>query len=301
MEEREQELAAEAVVVAHPRAGDREAEEAVEEDRVLDVASEGEALGLELDRLGERGQIAAEFLERVHPVGRALADHERVEREVAAHVGTVVDEIPEHVGLAREVGRGEQAGGVGRQVEAEGRGGGAADAAEALGLTVAEDRAEVVVGGPLAGGEGLGEEDGALGVVAGGAVDEGDRKELGVVVAGALQLVDPLGPGDADDQCLEAGVARGVLLVHREDAEVLDPVSALAVGSECLERTVESGLGEAAVGPGEQIGGERVDVVVLVREAGLQRLRGLGDRDGEVASRVEVVGCRRRSSRRATA
>ncbi len=103
--------------------------------------------------------------------------------------------------------RREQAGGVRGQVEAQDLGRGAADAAEALGLAVAEDRAEVVVGRALGGRERLREEDGALGVVAGGAVDEGDREELRVVEAGALELVDPLRPGDADDQRLEAGVA----------------------------------------------------------------------------------------------
>src|SRR4051794_17897797 len=41
VEEGEQQLAAEAVVVAHARAGDREAEEAVEEERVLDVGGGG--------------------------------------------------------------------------------------------------------------------------------------------------------------------------------------------------------------------------------------------------------------------
>jgi hypothetical protein len=74
----EQELAAEAVVVAHARAGDREAEQAVEEDRVLDVPREREALALEPERLAEGGQVAAQLLQRVHPVRRALADHERV-------------------------------------------------------------------------------------------------------------------------------------------------------------------------------------------------------------------------------
>ena len=46
----------------------------------------------------------------------------------------------------RELRRGQQARGVGRQVEAQELGGGAADAAEALGLAVAEDAAEVVGG-----------------------------------------------------------------------------------------------------------------------------------------------------------
>src|SRR4051812_24816013 len=63
MEEREEELAAEAVVVADPVARDREAEEPVEDDDVLDVAGEGEALGLQLRGLGERVEVAAKLLE----------------------------------------------------------------------------------------------------------------------------------------------------------------------------------------------------------------------------------------------
>ena len=104
VEEGEEELAAEAVVVAHAGAGDGEAEEAVEDDGVLDVAGEAEAVGLELRGLGEGGEVAAELLERVHPVGGALADHEGVEGEVAAHVGAVVDQVPEDVGLLGELG-----------------------------------------------------------------------------------------------------------------------------------------------------------------------------------------------------
>ena len=147
----------------------------------------------------------------------------------------------------------------------------------------------MVVGGPLAGGEGLREEDGALGVIARGVVDEGDREELGVVVAGALELVDPLRPRDADYERLEAGVARRVLLVHRHHAEVLDPVAPVALGAEGLERAVEGGLGEAAVGPGEQVGAEHVYVFVLMGKAGLQRLGRLGDRGGQVAQLLRVV------------
>src|SRR5665809_117271 len=47
VQEREQELAAEPVVVVDAIPGDGEAEEAVEEDRVLDVAGGGVPLGLE--------------------------------------------------------------------------------------------------------------------------------------------------------------------------------------------------------------------------------------------------------------
>ena len=54
-----------------------------------------------------------------------------------------------------------------------------------------------------------------------------------------------------------------------QHAEVLDPVAPVALGAEGLERAVEGGLGEAAVGPGEQVGAERVDVFVLMGEAGL--------------------------------
>ena len=104
MEEGEQELAAEAVVVPGAVAGDREAKQAVEEDRVLHVSGERETLALELHRLGERGQVAAELLERVHPVRASLADHERVERQIAVHVGAVVDQVPDDVGVHRELG-----------------------------------------------------------------------------------------------------------------------------------------------------------------------------------------------------
>ena len=42
-----------------------------------------------------RANIDAQFFQPVHPVGRPLADHERVERQVAAHVRAVVDEVPQ--------------------------------------------------------------------------------------------------------------------------------------------------------------------------------------------------------------
>ena len=268
MKEGEEELAAEAVVVADARAGEGEAEEAVEEDRVLDVAGEGEALALELHGFGEGGEVAAKLLERVHPVRASLADHEGVEGEVAAHVRAVVDEVPEDVGVAGELGRGEERGGVRREVEVKGLGGGGSDAAEALGLAVAEDGAEVELGGGFGVGEGLGEEDGALGVVAGGVVEELDGDELGVVVAGGLELCDPLGPGDLDEERLEGDVARGVLLVHGKDDEVLDPVLAPELRAEGLGGAAEVGLGEAGVGPGDEVGCDGVDVCVLMGEVG---------------------------------
>ena len=120
---------------------------------------------------------------------------------------------------------------------------------QALRLAVAEDRAEVARRA-FGGREGLGEEDGALGVVPAGVVDEGDGDVLGVVVARALELGDELGPGGADDQRLEAGVPGGVLLVHREHGEVLDAVATVLLGAEGLGGAHEVGLGEPRVRPG---------------------------------------------------
>jgi hypothetical protein len=82
----------------------------------------------------------------------------------------------------------EEARGVGWEVEAQDLRCARADAAEALRLAVAEDAAEVVLGGSLGGRDGLGEEDGALRIVAGGVVDEGGGDELRVVVAGVFEL-----------------------------------------------------------------------------------------------------------------
>ena len=107
------------------------------------MAGEREALRLELDGLAERRQVAAQLLQRVHPVRAALADHERVERQVAAHVGAVVDQVPGDERVAGQLRRGEQAGGVGRQVQPQDLRRAAADPAEPLRLAIAEDRAEV--------------------------------------------------------------------------------------------------------------------------------------------------------------
>ena len=176
----------------------------------------------------------------------------------------------------------------GRQVETEDLRRASRDAAEALRLAVAEDRAEVARRA-FGGGERLGEEDGALGVVAARVVDEGDGDVLGVVVAGALQLGDELGPGGADDQRLEAGVPGGVLLVHREHGEVLDAVATVLLGAEGLGGAHEVGLGEPGVRPGAEVVAERADVVVLVGEVGREALRGVGDRAGEVLGAGGVV------------
>ena len=203
-------------------------------------------------------------------------------------------EVPEDVGLLGELGRGEHAGGVGRQVELQDLGGAARDAAQALGLAVAEDRAEVRRRALVA-GERLREEHRALRVVAVGEVDEVDREELGVVVAGGLDLGDELGPGDADDQRLEAGVGGGVLLVHREDGEVLDPVLADLLGTEGLDRAQEVGLAEVLGDPVAQVDAERGDVVGLVGEVRAEGLGG-GRRSSRPARRGGRLSCSSRST-----
>ena len=183
------------------------------------------------------------------------------------------------VGVARELGRVQQAGRVGRQVEAQDLGGGAADAAEALGLAVAEDRAEVVLGRALGGREGLREEDRALGVVARGVVDEGRPGRTSRCRSGcARALTTHSRPRDADDQRLEAGVARGVLLVHREDDQVLDAVAAVALGPERLHRAGEVRLRRTRPRPTRR--GRRASAsmyVGLVGEAMAERLGPGGD------------------------
>ena len=96
----EEQLAAEAVVVADAAAGDGKAEDPVEDDGVLDQLGVLAGLGVgvfvlfDLHGFAEGGQVAAQFLQRVQEERHALLDHERVEGQVAAHVGAVVDEVP---------------------------------------------------------------------------------------------------------------------------------------------------------------------------------------------------------------
>ncbi len=262
----EEQLAAHAVVVADAVAADREAEETVEEDRVLDVAGVHVALGLQFHRLLEGGEVAAELLQAVHPERAALLDHEGVERQVAVAVGPVVDEVPEHEGLLRALLVLQQALGVGGDLQAEQLDGVGGDDAEAGGLAVAEDAAPGESFRRLAHGHGLGEEDGGVGVVAGREVGEGDRHEHRVVEAGPLQLGQPLGPHDVQQDGLEVAVRVAVLGVHREDDQVLKAVLALGRGLEGEQRVQEVGLPVAGVGPLGQVRVDGGQVGGVVRE-----------------------------------
>ena len=175
-------------------------------------------------------------------------------------------------------GRGEQRGGVRREVERQHVGGVRGDGAQAGGLAVAEDRAEVVRGLVRAHRDGLREQHRGVGLVAGRPVHERDRHELRVLEARALELREPLGPRHADDQRLEDLLGRPVLLVHREHDEVLDAVLAVLVGAELLEREREVRRGEAVDRPGAEVALERRQVRVLVREVRAQRLDRVQDR-----------------------
>ena len=184
----EQQLAAEAVVVADPAAGDGEAEDPVEDDGVLDQlrVPAGLRVGVlvlfDPHRFAEGGEVAAQFLQRVQEERHALLDHERVEGQVAAHVGAVVDQVPHHEGFLGELLVLEELRGVRPAVQGGDVRGGAEDAAEAGGLTVGEDGAPGE-GGGLADGHGLREEHRGVGVVARGEVQEadGDKELVGVV------------------------------------------------------------------------------------------------------------------------
>ena len=158
---REEQLAAEAVVVAGAVTGDREAEDAVEEDGILHRPGVGVALRLERDRLTEGREVAAQLLERVEEVRHPLLDHERVEGQVPVHVGAVVDEVPHDEGALGELLVRDEAGGVRRQGQARHRGRLGDDATEPGRLTVGEDAAPRE-GRDLAHRDGLGEEHGGV-------------------------------------------------------------------------------------------------------------------------------------------
>ncbi len=288
---REQQLAAEAVVVADAGSGDGEAEDPVEDHRVLHHAGAleqrvvgGCALGgihrgepaLDRDGLAERGEVAAQLLDRVEEDRNPLLDHERVDRQVAAHVRAVVDEVPHHEGLLREPLVVEQAPGVVRQLELRDLGGVTHHAAEAGGLAVGEDRAPREAR-DLAHRDGLGEQHRGVGVVPGREVDEADGDEQRVAVVARLQLGHELRPDDLDEHGLDEPGRAAVLRGHREDDEVPDPVHAVALRLELVQGVEEVGHAEARVDPAREVHVERREVGGVVREERGQRADGVAD------------------------
>jgi hypothetical protein len=177
----------------------------------------------------------------------------------------------------------EHAGGLGGQVELRDLGGSAHDAAVPGGLAVLEDRAPRE-GGDLAHRDGLGEQDGRVGVVPRREVDQAQRDEQPVGVLG-LQAGDELGPDRLDQERLDVPVGRAVLRVHREDDEVADAVDPLLLRLEGHERVEEVGHPEALRTPPLEVGHRRGEVRGVVGEQGGER----GDRGDDV--RHERGGC----------
>ncbi len=289
----EEELPAEPVVVAHPVPGDREAEDPVEDDRLLHGARERLPAGLEHDGLAERVEVAAQLLQRVHPERHPLLDHERVERQVAVAVRAVVDEIPHREDRLGQPLAADEPLGVRRQVELEQPRRRPRDGPEARGLTVGEDRAPREVR-HLAHGDGLGEEHCRIRVVAGGEVDEVDRQE-GRVVEVALDRREPVGPQHRAQDGLDVAVRVAVLGVHREDDEVHEPVAAMLLGAEEHEAVEEVGHPEAAVGPPLDVGLHGLQVGRVVREFRCQGSNPGDDAGHAVARGRVVVGLRHRA------
>ena len=262
----EEQLAAEAVVVPDPGAGDGEAEDAVEDHGVLDQLGVPAGLRvsvlvlLDLHRFAEGGEVAAQLLQRVEEERHALLDHERVEGQVPAHVGAVVDQVPHDKGFLRQLLVLQQPGGVLGQLQGGDLGGGAQDAAEAGGLAVGEDRAPRERRG-LADGDGLGEEDCGVGVVARGEVEEADRDEELVGVFARFQAADELGPDDLDQHGLDEAAAAAVLGVHREHDQVLESVDPVLLRLEGLQGVQEVRDAKAAIGPAVKVGDQQFKVV----------------------------------------
>ena len=104
----EDDLSGQAVVVAHPLARRREAEEPIEEDRDAHVGGQNDAGLLKRPRLPEGRQVTPQFLEAIHPEGHPLLDHEGIEGKVPMAVGPIVHQVPEDEGLLRQVLIGQQ-------------------------------------------------------------------------------------------------------------------------------------------------------------------------------------------------
>ena len=141
----EEQLAAQAVVVADPAAGDGEAEDPVEDDGVLDEFGVPACFRVrlfvlfDLHGFPEGRQVAAQLLEGVQEERHPLFDHEGIERQVPAHVRAVMDQIPHDEGLFGEFLVLEEFRGFRRQLQRSDVGRGPEDAAEAGRFPVREN------------------------------------------------------------------------------------------------------------------------------------------------------------------
>ena len=260
----EEQLAGHPVVVAQPGAGERKADPPIEQQHNLQQPRLVHPGRLQLHGRPERGEVAAQLLEAVEPERHPLLDHEGVEGQVAVAVGAIVDEVPQHEGLLHQRLVAEHRLGLRRQRQARGGDGGAGDGPEARGLAVAEDTAPGEQR-RLAHRHRLGEQHRGVRVVAGGEVEEGQRHELCVAVAGGLDRCHPRRPHHLQQHGLELALGGAVLGEHREQHQVAHTVHAGELGPEQQQRVEEVRHPEPG-GPPTQIGPHRLEVGGIVRE-----------------------------------
>ena len=244
--------------------------------------------------LAERREVAAQLFEGVQEVRHPLFDHERVEGQIAPHVGAVVDEIPHHERALGEGGVIQHSSRVGGKVELRDLGRRADDPAVAGSLAVLEDPSPRE-GRDLAHRHGLGKEHSRVRVVARREIDQAQRDEEGIAVVGALELGDEFWPDGLDQHGFDVALPRPVLRVHREDDEVTDAVDTLPLRLELHERVEEVRDAESALDPAVEVPGEGVEVVAIVRECGCQLLDGAHDRPDVLAGGGVMRGIRNRA------
>lgn len=104
-----------------------------------------------------------------------------------------------------------------------------------------------------------------------------DAAEQRVVVAGAFQFGQPVGPDHAQYDRFEVAVGVAVLRVHREDDQVLEAVGASHGGLEGQQGVEEVGHLEASLGPAPEVLHEGPVVVGVVRKQRGQLLDAVDD------------------------
>ena len=186
-------------------------------------------------------------------------------------VGAVVDQVPHGEGALRETLRGDQTLGVRRQLQRQqrrrprGRRGGSG---HPPGRRRCAPQLELR---DLPHGDGLGEEHGRVGVVAGCEVDEVHGQEHRVVVR-RLDPGQPVRPRHPQQDRLEDPVRVAVLGVHGEEHEVFDAVRPGAGrGGRACRESRKSGTPKPPSTHASRSRGNAARYVRVVREARCQR------------------------------
>ena len=207
-------------------------------------------------------------------------------------MGAVVDHVPHHEGLLRELLIVEHARDALWQLELGDVGDLANDATVASRLAVLEDHAPRELG-DLAHRDRLGEEHCRIRVVAGREVDEPQRHEQFVAVVARLELLDELGPNHLGEQRLDVAVARSVLGVHGEHDEMAQAVDPVLLRLEGLQRVEEVWDAEPLVRPTLEVDHGRGEVFGVVRKGRCERADAGNDLGHERAGLVVGVARRR--------